>query len=149
SLPPPAPERPIGSGGDRSGQPADRNVSRPLAASAAAPYALAVDCHSAGRYRSAPTAHHAAPHTAPGVARSRAVARRMRIAPGTWVTIQGRRCCIREVVDLETVVVQDAETGATRHTKIQVLQPDGSTPETLTAAAVAELADIEDKDWQR
>jgi putative transposase len=80
---------------------------------------------------------------------SRAVARRMRIAPGTWVTIQGRRCCIREVLDLETVVVQDAETGETRHTKIKVLQPAGSTPETPIETAVAALADIEDKDWQR
>ena len=80
---------------------------------------------------------------------SRAVARRMRIAPGTWVTIQGRRCCIRAVLDLETVVVQDAETGETRHTKIKGLRPDEAAPETPTETAVTELADIEDKDWQR
>jgi putative transposase len=80
---------------------------------------------------------------------SRAVARRMRIEPGAWVAIQGRRCCIREVLDLETVVVQDAETGETWHTKIHVLQPDRSTPETPTETAVAELTDIEAKDWQR
>ncbi len=80
---------------------------------------------------------------------SRAGARRMRIAPGAWVAIQGRRYCIREVLDLETVVVQAAETGVTRHAKIHMLQPCESTPETPSETVVAELADIEAKDWQR
>jgi len=73
----------------------------------------------------------------------------MRIAPGAWVAIQGRRYCIREVLDLETVVVQAAETDVTRHAKIHMLQPCESTPETPSETVVAELADIEAKDWQR
>jgi putative transposase len=80
---------------------------------------------------------------------SRAMARRMRLEPGAWVALQGRRFCISQVLDLETVLVQDTELGKTRPAKIDDLQPYESPPETPTETTVTELTDIEDKDWQR
>jgi len=75
--------------------------------------------------------------------------RRLRIEPGAWVTIEGRRFCIRQVLDLETVLVGHTETGETQHAKINDLQASESPPETQTETAVTELADIEDEDWHR
>ncbi len=75
--------------------------------------------------------------------------RRLRIEPGAWVTIEGRRFCIRQVLDLETVLVGHAETGETRHAKIGDLQSSESPPETPPETTVTELAEIEDKDWHR
>ena len=75
--------------------------------------------------------------------------RRLRIEPGAWVTIEGRRFCIRQVLDLETVLVGHAETGETRHAKIGALQSSESPPETPPETTVTELAEIEDKDWHR
>ncbi len=75
--------------------------------------------------------------------------RRLRIEPGAWVTIEGRRFCIRQVLDLETVLVGHAETGETRHAKIGDLQSSESPSETPPETTVTELAEIEDKDWHR
>lgn len=75
--------------------------------------------------------------------------RRLRIEPGAWVTIEGRRFCIRQVLDLETVLVGHAETGETRHAKIGDLQSSESSPETPPETTVTELAEIEDQDWHR
>lgn len=75
--------------------------------------------------------------------------RRLRIEPGAWVTSEGQRFCIRQILDLETVLVGHAETGETRHAKIDELQASESSPETPTGPAVTELANIEDKDWHR
>ena len=75
--------------------------------------------------------------------------RRLRIEPGAWVTLKGQRFCIRQVLDLETVLVGHAETGETRYAKIDDLQASESTPQTPTEKAVTELADIEDKVWHR
>ena len=75
--------------------------------------------------------------------------RRLRIEPGAWVTLEGQRFCIRQVLDLETVLVGHAETGETRRAKIDNLQALESTPRTPTERAVTELAAIEDKDWHR
>jgi putative transposase len=75
--------------------------------------------------------------------------RRLQIEPGAWVTIEGRRFCIRQVLDLETVLVGHTETSETQHAKINDLQASESPPETQTETAVTELADIEDEDWHR
>jgi putative transposase len=73
----------------------------------------------------------------------------MPIAPDVWVTIEGRRFCIIQVLDLETVLVQDTERGETRHAKIGELQLTESPAGTPAETAVTELAAIKDKDWQR
>jgi putative transposase len=79
---------------------------------------------------------------------SPAMVRRIRIEPGAWVTIQGRRACIVQVLDLETVVVQDSEREETWAAKIGDLQPDEPTPEPPTETMFSELAEIEEPDWQ-
>jgi putative transposase len=80
---------------------------------------------------------------------SHARARRMPIAPDIWVTIEGRRFCILQVLDLETVLVQDTEGGETRHAKIGELQPAESPATPPAETSVTELATIADTDWQR
>jgi putative transposase len=79
---------------------------------------------------------------------SQALVRRLRIAPGAWVTIQNRRACIVQVLDLETVVVQETERGETWAAKICDLQPDEPSPEPPTQTTLSELAQIEEQDWQ-
>lgn len=80
---------------------------------------------------------------------SRGIDRRLRIEPGAWVTIEGQHFCIRQVLDLETVLVGHAETGETRYAKIDDLQASEPSPEMPTATAGTELAAITDKDWDR
>jgi putative transposase len=75
--------------------------------------------------------------------------RRLRIEPGAWVTLEGQRFCIRQVLDLETVLVGHAETGETRHATINDLHAPETAPQTPTETAVTDLAAIEDKDWRR
>jgi putative transposase len=75
--------------------------------------------------------------------------RRLRIEPGAWVTLEGQRFCIRQVLDLETVLVGHAETGATRHAKIGDLQSSVSSLAMPPETTVTELAEIEDNDWHR
>jgi putative transposase len=76
------------------------------------------------------------------------LASRIRIEPGVWVAIKGRRACIVQVLGLETVVVRDPDTGEAWHAKIADLRPEDSTREVLTEMAFTELTDIEDNDWQ-
>ena len=52
---------------------------------------------------------------------NRSTERRLRFHPGMWVRAGGRRFCIRHVVDLETVLVQDPQTGETRQVKVREL----------------------------
>ena len=77
-----------------------------------------------------------------------ALTRRIRIEPGVWVAIKGRRACIVQVLDLETVVVRDPDKGEAWHAKIEDLRPEDSTLEAPTEMAFTELTDIEDNDWQ-
>ena len=74
---------------------------------------------------------------------------RMRIAPGIWVAMKSRRACIVQVLDLETVVVRDTDTGETWHAKIADLRPEGAPPEAPTAMTCTELTAIADKDRDR
>lgn len=77
-----------------------------------------------------------------------ALTRRIRIEPGVWVAIRGRRACIVQVLDLETVVVRDPDKGEAWHAKIEDLRPEDSPLEAPTEMAFTELTDIEDNDWQ-
>jgi len=77
-----------------------------------------------------------------------ALTRRIRIEPGVWVAIKGRRACIVQVLDLETVVVRDPDKGEAWHAKIEDLRPEDATLEAPTEMAFTELTDIEDHDWQ-
>ena len=72
-----------------------------------------------------------------------ALTRRMRIEPGVWVAIKGRRACIVQVLDLETVVVRDPDEGKAWHAKIEDLRPADSILEAPTEVAFTELTDIE------
>ncbi len=73
----------------------------------------------------------------------------LRLQSGAWVVVEGRHSCIRQILDLETVLVKDAETGEVRRSKVRDLKPVESIPETPSEAEVEDLADIEDEDWQR
>lgn len=78
-----------------------------------------------------------------------ALPRRLSLQPGAWALVAGRRCCIHQVVDLETVLVTDAETGEMRRAKVRDLKPVEPIPEILSEAEADDLADIADADWQR
>ena len=78
-----------------------------------------------------------------------ALPRRLSLQPGAWTLVEGRRCCIHHVLDLETVLVTDTETGAMRRAKVRDLKPVEPIPEVRSAAEVDDLADIADADWQR
>jgi putative transposase len=81
---------------------------------------------------------------------NRGTERRLRFQPGVWVRTEGRRFCISRVLDLETVLVQDPQTGETRHAKVRELQPEGSSPQTPAVTdTTADLAEITAQDWQR
>jgi putative transposase len=77
------------------------------------------------------------------------VERRLHLQPGAYVVIEGRRSRITQVMDLETVLVEDVETGQARQVKIQELQPEGLRPETPVQVESVELVEITDQDWQR
>jgi putative transposase len=68
--------------------------------------------------------------------------------PGVRVRIQGSPCCIRHIVDLETVLVQDLVAGEVRQAKVLDLQPEGASPQTSARPEIADLAEITDHDWQ-
>ena len=78
-----------------------------------------------------------------------ALPRRLSLQPGAWALVEGRRCCIHQILDLETVLVTDTETGEMRRAKVRDLKPVGPSPEVSSAAEADDLADIEDTDWQR
>jgi putative transposase len=75
--------------------------------------------------------------------------RRLRFQPGVWVRAEGRRVRISHVLDLDTVLVQDPQTGETRHAKVRDLQPEGSGPPIPAVTDTADLAEITEQDWQR
>src|SRR5437763_3619154 len=110
---------------------------------------MAVSGHPGGRYDAGPTADHAQPALAPRALRSRAMERRLRLQPGAWVVVEGKRVRISQVVDLETVLVQDNETGEARHCKVRDLRPEGATLATLAQAEAVELVEITEQEWQR
>ena len=78
-----------------------------------------------------------------------ALPRRLSLQPGAWTLVEGRRCCIHQVLDLETVLVTDTETGAMRRAKVRDLKPVEPIPEVRSEAEVDDLAEIADADWQR
>jgi putative transposase len=78
-----------------------------------------------------------------------ALPRRLSLQPGAWILVAGRRCCIHQVVDLETVLVTEAETGAMRRAKVRDLTPAEAIPEIFSAAESDDLAEIAEADWQR
>lgn len=78
-----------------------------------------------------------------------ALPRRLSLQPGAWTLVEGRRCCIHQVLDLETVLVTDTETGEMRRAKVCDLTPVEPIPEVRSEAEADDLADIEDTDWQR
>ncbi len=78
-----------------------------------------------------------------------AAERRLCLQSGAWTMVEGRRCCIHQVLDLETVLVTDAQTGDVRRAKIRDLKPVEPIPATPSEAEVDDLADIKDEDWQR
>lgn len=74
---------------------------------------------------------------------------RLHFQPGSWAVVEGRHVCIRQVLDLETVLVKDPQTGETRPAKVRELQPQGSDPSIPAVTGAADLAEITEQDWQR
>jgi putative transposase len=81
--------------------------------------------------------------------RSCDVERRLSLQPGAYVIIEGQRFRMTQALDLETVLVEDVETGQARQAKIQELQPEGLSPQTPVKAERVELVEITDHEWQQ
>jgi putative transposase len=77
------------------------------------------------------------------------VERRLHLQPGASVIIEGQRFRITQALDLETVLVEEVETGQARQAKMQELQPEGLRPQTPVKAESVELVEITDHEWQR
>jgi putative transposase len=77
------------------------------------------------------------------------VERRLHLQPGAYVSIGAQRFRITQVIDLETVLIEDVETGQARPVKIRELQPEGVSPQTPVKAQSVELIEITDQDWQQ
>ena len=75
--------------------------------------------------------------------------RRLPLQPGASVLLAGQRSRITQVMDLETVLVEDVETGQTRQVKVHELQPAELSRETPGQAESVELVGITEPDWQR
>ena len=75
--------------------------------------------------------------------------RRLHLQPGAYVSIEEQRFRITQVIDLETVLIEDVETGQARPVKIRELQPEGVSPQTPVKAQRVELVEITDRDWKR
>jgi putative transposase len=75
--------------------------------------------------------------------------RRLPLQPGASVLLAGQRSRITRVMDLETVLVEDVETGQTRQVKVHELQPAELSRETPGQAESVELVGITEPDWQR
>src|SRR2546425_6047045 len=148
-IPNPASEHVSNAGSDRPSKPARSSLPRSLATSAAATHALAVGRHPTDRCRSLPTADHAELPMASEALRSGAMERRLHLQPGASVIIEGQRSRITQVMDLETVLVEDVETAKARQVKIQEVQPEGLSPEMPGKAESVELVDITEHEWQR
>ncbi len=81
--------------------------------------------------------------------RSCDVERRLHLQPGASVVINGQRFRITQVMDLETVLVEDVETGQARQAKMHALQPEGLSPQTPGKAESVELVEITEHEWQQ
>lgn len=77
------------------------------------------------------------------------VERRLHLQPGAYVSIEGQRFRITQAMDLETMLVEDVETGQARQAKMQELQPEGLSPQTPVKAESVELVEITEHDWQQ
>lgn len=75
--------------------------------------------------------------------------RRLHLQPGAYVIIEEQRFRITQVMDLETVLIEDVETGQARPVKIRELQPEGMSPQTPVKAERVELVEITDQDWRQ
>jgi putative transposase len=71
------------------------------------------------------------------------------LQPGAWTLVEGRRCSIHQVLDLETSLVTDTETGEMSRAKVRNLKPVELIPEGRSAAEADDVANIQDADWQR
>jgi putative transposase len=81
--------------------------------------------------------------------RSGDVERRLHFQPGASGVIDGQRFRITHVMDVETVLVEDVNTGQARQAKIHELQPEGLRPQTPVKAERVELVEITDHEWQQ
>lgn len=75
--------------------------------------------------------------------------RRLHLQPGAYVRIGEQRFRITQVINLETVLIEDVETGQARPVKIRELQPEGMSPQTPVKTQSVELVEITDRDWQQ
>lgn len=69
------------------------------------------------------------------------------IAPGAEVAFRGRKHVVTRILDLDSVLVADAETRIVVHAKIAELSGCGPGAET-PAAQAPDLAAVSDKDWE-
>jgi putative transposase len=77
------------------------------------------------------------------------VERRLHLQPGAYVSIGEQRFRIAQVIDLETVLIEDVETGQARAVKIRELQPKGMSPQTPVGTQSVELVEITDQEWRQ
>lgn len=75
--------------------------------------------------------------------------RRLHLQPGAYVRIGEQRFRITQVINLETVLIEDVETGQARPVEIRELQPEGMSPQTPVKTQSVELVEITDRDWQQ
>ena len=75
--------------------------------------------------------------------------RRLHLQPGAYVSIGEQRFRITQVIDLETALIEDVETGEARPVKIRELQPEGTSPQTPVKTQSVELVEITDRDWRQ
>src|SRR5262249_46039589 len=96
-----------------------------------------------------PTADHAEWPMASATLRSCDVERRLHLQPGASVIIDRQRFRITQVMDLETVLVEDVETGQARQAKIAELQPEGLHPQTPVQAESIGRVEIRDQECKQ
>jgi putative transposase len=77
------------------------------------------------------------------------VERRLHLQPGAYVSIGEQRFRITQVIDLETVLIEDVETGQARPVKIRELRPEGRSPQTPVRTQRVELVEITDQEWRQ
>jgi putative transposase len=77
------------------------------------------------------------------------VERRLHLQPGAYVSIGEQRFRITQIIDLETVLIEDVETGQARPVKIRELRPEGTNPQTPVKTHSVEFVEITDRDWQQ
>jgi putative transposase len=72
----------------------------------------------------------------------------MVLKPGIEVRVGNQHYRIRQILDLETVLVEDSQDGQTRRFKINELEPLMTPSETPSPMGQVELAQISDAAWQ-